>query len=607
MAQWRTYLNILRIIGLGTIGCALMVTSVAAQELGPVETGLAAPVSDGPEMPEISPVEPEPITVRQLHPVNAGTFKAMKTEARNNPAAQAAAQLQRSSGPAPNASDIVTSFVGLDRPGAVNNGFVFFPPDTIVGKSVTRVLEATNSALRLFTNAGAPLATSNLNAFFSVVPAGSSGLLFDPKVYFDRNAANRRFYVTALERRTGPNVSRIHLAISRSPEPGSLAAANWCRYAIDGRRNIGTADESFADYPGLGVGADALVISHNNFRFSNDTFTFAIVRAFRKLVAANNAAGCPAIPFFTFQPSAAIGNGSFTTLQPVQHYTSPSSFAGTTNPAYLVNSIFGSSNIYRVWRVRNVAGAASLQGPTDVAGGFVYGVQPDAPQGGGPLLDTGDNRVTQAAGVGNALRAVHGTLCNVGGGTNESCVRHVRITVGQSVFGALTAGISAPPEQGTFGFPNEFYFWPGVAVNGEEQIILPFHFANSTLTGGRLSSWWTMKALGSPPEPILPITSGTCSQTISNRTGDFIGAQTDPTDFHSFFLAGERATTIGGTCQWQTRIIGVSTGFGIINLGPQQAAPTGEPEAIEAPAPGVPVDESTYRALKGQAEESKAD
>ena len=534
--------------------------------------------------------------------MNDSTFEAMKTEARNNPAAQAADRLQRASGPQPLASDIVTSFVGLNRPGAVNNGFVFFPPDTIVGKSVTRVLEATNSALRLFTNTGGVLATRNLNAFFSVVPAGSSGLLFDPKVYFDRNAVNRRFYVVALERRVAPNVSRIHLAISRSPEPGSLAAANWCRYAIDGRRNVGTANESWADYPGLGVGADALVISANNFRFSNSTFTFAIVRAFRKLVAANNAAGCPAIPFFTFRPSATIGNGSVFTLQPVQHYTSPSSFAGTANPAYLVNTIFGSSNIYRVWRVRNVAGAASLQGPTDVAGGFVYGIQPDAPQGGGPLLSTGDNRVTQAAAIGNALRAVHGTLCNVGGGLTESCVRHVRITVGQSAGGALTAGISGAPEQGTFGFPNEFYFWPGVAVNNEEQIILPFHFANSSLTGGRLSSWWTMKALGSPPEPILPITSGTCSQTLSNRTGDYIGAQTDPTDFHRFFLAGERATVIGGACQWETRIIGVNPGFGIINFDPQL---TGEPDAIEAPRPRGTRGLSTYRALKEQAKEGR--
>ena len=76
----------------------VMATSVAAEDIEPVEKGEAVPVSDGLEIPELSPVEPEPITLPLRYPVTAGTFRAMKTQARNNPAAQAAAQLKRASG-----------------------------------------------------------------------------------------------------------------------------------------------------------------------------------------------------------------------------------------------------------------------------------------------------------------------------------------------------------------------------------------------------------------------------------------------------------------------------------------------------------------------------
>ena len=96
-----------------------------------------------------------------------------------------------------------------------------------------------------------------------------------------------------------------------------------------------------------------------------------------------------------------------------------------------------------------------------------------------------------------------------------------------------------------------------------------------------------MKNLAASFNQTFFLTQGTCPRSLSNRTGDYIGAQTDPSDFRSFWFAGERATNIGGACQWETRIIGVNPGSGIINFDPQL---TGEPDAIEALASGVPVD-----------------
>ncbi|HEV8307287.1 MAG TPA: hypothetical protein VGW35_06425 [Methylomirabilota bacterium] len=487
------------------------------------------------------------MTAPRLTAVDRATYEALKVQAEHDPAAQAPDRILDAEAPQPADPHIVTSFPGLNRPAAANSGFVFVPPDPIVAKSFTRVLEAANSAVRLHTTTGAVLDTRSLNVFFGVTPSGSSGLLFDPKVYFDRLGVNRRFYVVALEMRTSPRVSRIHVGVSRSSEPGNLGPASWCRYAIDGRRNPGTGLDSWADYPGLGVGADKLVITANQFTFSAGSFTFAIVRVLNKLVLANNGAACPARPFVsTFQPSAAAGNGAIFTLQPVQHAVAPTSFAGVASPVYLINTIFGTNIAYRVWRVRNLA-PVSLQGPVNVQGDFLYGNPPNAVQRGSALrLDTGDNRIPQASSAAaNNFVAVHGTVCNVGGGPTESCIRAIGIRPGSGAGGSLTAGIS-----GQFTLsnaPGDFLFWPGVA-DSPGPLGIGFHASSATFF---LSSF---VFVGST---LLPVSVGTCPQT-TRRTGDYFGAQLDPSDLASFWFAGERATTIGGRCQWEMRIIRVS-------------------------------------------------
>jgi hypothetical protein len=487
----------------------------------------------------------------RLTAVDAATYHRLKVQAERDPAAEAPTRVLEAPAAETAAPTVTTSFVGLDRLSAANSGFLFVPPDPVVAKGRGRVLEAANSAARLFTTAGGVLATKSLQVFFGAPPpAGSDGLLFDPKVYFDRLGANPRFYVLALEKRgasAATGVSRIWLAVSRSPEPANLEPASWCRYAIDGKRNGGTALSSWADYPGLGVGADKLVITANQFTFASSAFTFAIIRVLNKATLAKNAAACPALPFvFTFQPSAGAGNGTVFTIQPVQHYVAPASSAGVANPVYLVNTVFGASSVYRVWRVRNFP--PTLQGPVNVQAA-AYGIPPQAPQRASSLrLDTGDTRITQASSGDDAgnFSAVHSTVCNAGGGPTESCLRGVAFVVGSGAGGALTARLE---EQFTLGLaPGDFLFWPGVADGGSFESGFAFHRSSATTF---LSSFWAVGAT------IGALTVGTCPQT-TRRTGDYIGAQRDPVDNRSFWFAGERATVIAGACQWQTRIIKVT-------------------------------------------------
>jgi hypothetical protein len=450
------------------------------------------------------------------------------------------------------APSMPTLFNGLDRPSAANNGFTFTPPDEILGKSPNRILEGVNSALRLFTNAGSTLATRDLNSFMGA-PTGN-GRLFDPKVYYDRNATNPRFFVVALQQSgrgdtsTGNDVSRIWIAVSRAADPGSLVSG-WCRYNIEGRRNIGAANVSWADFPSIGAGRDSFSFTTNQFRFTNDAFTFAVVRVWNKTVAENNATSCPTVPRFTFQPSATEGDFSRFTVQPAQHYTSPSSFTGTTNPAYYLSTRRGSSNEYHVYRVRNVAGGSPTLAQLTLTG-TSYSIPADSPQPGSTVLvDTGDNRVLQVAGIGNTLLGTLTTGCNFSSGTPaESCSLSPRVTVTQT----STGGLSASIRENTFaGFGNTFFVHhPSIALNTSLQAGATWLFSGSAQ---RLSAASMVKNVNAAWTGVLTYAPGTCAQA-SNRSGDYSGAQTDPTDVRTFWLAGEQSVQIAGTCQWRTRI-----------------------------------------------------
>jgi hypothetical protein len=168
------------------------------------------------------------------------------------------------------------------------------------------------------------------------------------------------------------------------------------------------------------------------------------------------------------------------------------------------------------------------------------------------MLDTGDAGITQAVSVGNTIWGVHATRCDLGGGSAESCIRAVRIDVGAAPgSGALTAMIG---QEVNFGQADLFFTYPGVAVNRTGQTALIFEASGATQ---RLSAWWTIKdAAETTFQPQNSLSIGTCNRA-EPRFGDYTGTQTD-VNKAGFWFAGERATMLAGTCQWETQIGGVT-------------------------------------------------
>jgi hypothetical protein len=451
----------------------------------------------------------------------------------------------------------VTVFNGMNE---VNGGT--YPPDTQLAAVGTHVYEGVNQAYRIMTNAGATLQTMNFRTFF-----GSTGFVYDPRVFYDRTGSFPRVYMMALEMdgtSDANGVAKIWLAVSRSPQPTSLNASNWCRYGINAKFQAGTSNSSWVDFAGIGFGTNSIAISGNQYRWpsAGEAFTFDVIRTYRKNVVANNAAACPSITASNFRGSATAGDGNAFTITPTDHYTAPSSFTGQSNPIYFVNNESQPTNVYRVWRIANLTSANPSFTFVRVGGNFTFSLPHDSPQPGGGTtyrLATGFDQILQVAGLGNQLTSVQGTGCQFTGGTaTESCVRVVRFNVGQNTSGQMTASIG---RQDTFGGgDNVFFYHPSVAVNNAGTTGVAYQYSASNFY---LSTGYALRTSSASAFTIGGLAGGTCTDTADYqaspewnkvRTGDYTGAQTDPDDQTSFWFAGERANTINGTCQWQTVI-----------------------------------------------------
>lgn len=403
-----------------------------------------------------------------------------------------------------------------------------FPPDTIVAAGPSHVLEATNSGLRLSSKDNTNVQVATTPEFF----ARPNKFLFDPKVYFDR--ISNRFFAIILEFDTSPRTSIIHLAISRSPTPSSLSSG-WCRYRFSGLAS-GTA----ADFPGLGMNENWLAVTSNNFRFSDDEFDRSLIKVVNKSVLVNNTNSCPAIRVFSYS------NAESFTIQPALHYIA-SNLSG--NPLFMVSTVFGTSNVYELWRIKGPVGSRPTLTKTNVTG-QTYSIPPNAKhKGTGVLYDTGDNRMLHVAFRNGSLWSSFSTGCSFGVPPNESCLRAVQIVPNE------LSGITG--FEGSFGGgANRFFWMPAIAVNQSNDIVVAFQQSSPGLFLG--TAYTGKRAAASRFEPFRVARPGQCNlsdvdDSGRNRTGDYTGAQADPVDT-SFWIAGEFPSAFSGRCEWNTVI-----------------------------------------------------
>lgn len=352
------------------------------------------------------------------------------------------------------------------------------PPDTTLAKSGNRIIQAVNSAIRLWDANGTLLHGRTLANFFSTYTFPRPP--FDPRVIYDRNSPNPRFFVVATQYTEGPPAkSHVHFAVSRSPNPSSLNPADWCHYFIPTTNDFGQSQPTFADQPTIGASADGFIVSKNHYTMLTPAaiFTYATIHAINKLGIEDNTNGCQTGVGKIFRPAATQGDLNTFSLQPMHHYNSPSSFPGTPNPAYLVNTRSGNSDTYWVWRIRDIPGP-SAPGQLHVvtaATAYVYSIPPSAPQKNAPgfPLDTLDTRVNFSSA--NHFLSSGWTAKNASAGTYPAASTLVAGTCPRM---ESTPTIRVGDYVGAQTDPNFTSFW----ISGEYAAVYPPPPAGSACT-----------------------------------------------------------------------------------------------------------------------------
>lgn len=488
--------------------------------------------------------------------VDPVTWERLKAEARMDPRAPLAHEL--SDVDSARAPGIEQSFAGIIQ-GEI--GLSASPPDTTLAVGPDNVIEAVNLAVRLMDRQGNSLAEHSLHAHFGFVASGASSdpVITDPKLYYD--AMSDRFFLLMLAIDFNLNTfARAHLSISRSGSPAGLGEADWCNYEISTKKG-----DTWGDYPGLGMNERWLAFSTNNFAFSGFSLQSRLYVA-DKASLVDNANRCPSAKFFKF--NLGLNNTADFNPQPVQHYEE-TGLPG--NPLFAVSSDVLGGTTYTLFRIagkKNSRGSKPRLTRETLVAGDIYTIPPTATQkGGSKEVDTGDARVMQQAVYRHGrLWFTHATGCRVrGSATNQSCVRVVRVNVGEK-----DAVIDF--EQ-TLGKKREHYWWPGVVVTPGGAVVVAFQRSGDTkLLGVSYSgiSDGTAVRVGLRKgfDKVRSAVSGECTlQTeqfvvlangevgVRVRSGDYVGLAPDPVT-EDVWMAGEHGKlAFGGfSCIWGTMV-----------------------------------------------------
>ena len=488
--------------------------------------------------------------------VDPETWERLKAEARADPQAPLAHEL--SDFASARAPGILQSFAGIAQ-GEI--GLAAAPPDTTLAVGRDKVIEAVNLAVRLMDRKGNSLAEHSLHEHFGFAPSGSSAdaVITDPKLYYD--AMSDRFFLIMLAIDFNLSTSsRAHLSVSRSGSPASLGEADWCNYAISTKQG-----NTWGDYPGLGMNERWLAFSTNNFPFSGFSLQSRLYVA-DKVALADNAGQCPSAKFFKF--NLGLNATADFNPQPVQHYEG-TGLPG--NPLYAVSTDVLGGKTYTLFRIagkNNSRGSKPRLGRETLAANESYTIPPTATQKGGSReVDTGDARVMQQAVYRHGrLWFTHATGCRVrGSSTNQSCVRVVRVDVGQT-------DATIDFEQ-TLGKKREHYWWPGVTVTPGGAVVVAFQRSGDTkmigvsyagIADGTRARFASRKGF----DKVRSAVSGECTLqneqrvllangtiAIRVRSGDYVGLAPDP-ETEDVWMAGEHGKlAFGGlSCIWGTTI-----------------------------------------------------
>ena len=438
--------------------------------------------------------------------------------------------------PAAAPASLLTDFDGIDFTNTI-------PPDGAIAAGSTSLVLSTNGSVTIRGKTGTLIASASFAAFFaSVRQAGESA--FDPRAIYDASAG--RFFVSAGGKITNPGctagvncVSHFFLAVSKTANPTTTGSADWFFYGFDATLNGAMATGNWADFPGLGVDQNVVVLTANMFSFSNDVFQYAKVRILNKATLISGSS----VTWFDFfnLTDPVTGFPSFT-LQPALTFGAPGAFF------LLSRSRTAGSCDLIVWGIANALSSPTLTTLTATANRSNCTTPPNAVQlGGGTPLDSGDTRLNNAVYRNGSLWAAHSINMNFGTG-DVAAIRWAQVDLS-----GWPTSVDIV-QDGTLGADSVWFFYPAIMADAANNVAVAFTRSSATEFA---SADYAFRLAADLPGA-LPVNTvlkaGSANYQLldsngDNRWGDYSAIAVDPTD-GSFWMLAEYAVASNRWGTW---------------------------------------------------------
>lgn len=494
------------------------------------------------------------------------------------------------------------SFEGIDETNLKDSPLGYLPADATIGVSKNRILQSTNSQLKLwFRTSGSKPIEKSLREFF-LLPAQQSGLqtgenalIYDPRTYYD--PLSSRFFIVASSRETDQErkKSTIHLAVSLDDEPKSLDwwrdndndnKASWCLYQFPGSicDNEAAGCQAWADFPQLGSNEKWLGITANQFNFADSQerldagkyrFGYSLLFLLDKkgLLDTSNRT-CPQTKAYVYP----IGlHSSVIPVDDVAYSVTPLRYENDY-PKFMLFSmvrfrITAGDSQYILWWIdedetdsppklpklrsrRLIAEGTKSYGPIHQRADQKLDTElnhcPDlCPAGKETTLDVGPMRVLNVVQRDGRIFGVHPNFFDRSKEKRQIGFRLFRLPIEKLDFGSRE---SIPDDNlgfehiDFFSPDHDSYWMPSLAVNKDLTVGVNFLRSSEKRHLGTAFHIIPKSEWENPMPELSPesLKEGECQiwNTLNHRenlTGDYLDIQVDPLDSESFWLTGEYA------------------------------------------------------------------
>jgi len=430
-----------------------------------------------------------------------------------------------------------------------DNGFVI-PPDTMGAVGPNHVLTMLNSQVRVQNKFGIVSSTVSLATFWTA-GTGLVGSPFDPHVIYDTLSGR---WIAVCDANAQAATAQIWLAVSQTSDPTGA----WSFYSFQ----ADATGVTWADYPGVGVNKNWIVITNNMFTVAGNVFKGAKMWVIDKATALGG--GVLTVTIFpTGFDNTGTGNGF--TLQPAV------TFDANQGKLYIVDSGWAASGgridyirlsqitgtgAAPVWSVvPDAAGPIPGSGLFTAAKGF-NSIQVNAQQkGAAQPVWTNDPRVLNAVFRNGRLWFTHsGGLPNepmASTRTASFCYQIAPTRLNTTGNPIVQSGVLDP------GVAGGAIFFPSIAVNKNNDAVVGFSRSDAT----RYVEAAFAARRGSDPKgmfgPVQVFKSGEAPYYktfggMRNRWGDYSATVVDPSDDFTFWTIQEYAGANGMANMWGT-------------------------------------------------------